>query len=180
MDFAFTDYDLPNLGCYNPASAVPGGSPSLHRDGRAADIGHYYDDESIMRVQSLVDVCVERSEAIGCQQIIWRRQFWRTGNTQWLPYYGPDPHTSHAHIEFTRAASAYNTIEHYQSVIGDTIMTDEQIERLGESIARHIMTWNIRVMDYAQGKQIDVPLDRIEAFRNEELSLIRRHLRGEG
>ena len=59
-------------------------------------------------------------------------------------------------------------------------MTDEQIERLGESIARHIMTWNIRVMDYAQGKQIDVPLDRIEAFRNEELSLIRRHLRGEG
>ena len=32
-------WGLPSLGCYNPASVVPGGGPSLHRDGRADPVG---------------------------------------------------------------------------------------------------------------------------------------------
>mgnify|MGYP003640752080 CR=1 FL=1 len=81
-----------NLGCYGDRAKTGGSTPSLHRDGRAIDIG-WLDDGTLYlaeREEAFAHL-VEHADALGLQIVLnYRRDGF--GGTRWrLPYYVGDP-----------------------------------------------------------------------------------------
>lgn len=92
-----------NLGCFNDRAVRGSSAPSLHREGRAVDVGvNPSSPADVARMDALVEQLTARGD--GIQQIIWNRRSWRPG-VGWRPYSGASPHTDHAHIELTWAAA---------------------------------------------------------------------------
>lgn len=172
-------WDLPSLGCYNPASVLPDGSPSLHRDGRAEDVGHDGSDEQINRVWLLCSRLVYHSRQLGVQQILYRGMGWRESSGWRLLSGNTDPHMSHAHIEFTIRGSTVNTWHDYAVTIGVPPMDQETIENLAKAIVREFMTYPVPVHDYDADKDTTVPFSTWLAYSLAEGSQIRRKLTGQ-
>lgn len=92
-----------NLGCFNDRAVRGSSSPSLHREGRAIDVGvNPSSPDDVARMDALIEQLTARGD--GIQQIIWNRRSWRPG-VGWRPYSGASAHTDHAHIELTWAAA---------------------------------------------------------------------------
>jgi hypothetical protein len=105
-----------SAGIFNPRNVRGSVSTlSLHAEGRAVDITP--GDAGADALTGLVDLLVWHHQALGVQQVIWHRRSWRVGRA-WEPYGGTDPHTSHAHVELTRAAADGLTVETIEAVIG--------------------------------------------------------------
>lgn len=173
-------WGLPTLGCYNPASTVPGGSPSLHRDGRAADVGHDWSEQQIALVWELSRRLARHSERLGVQQIIYRGLFWRQGQA-WLPVSeATDPHESHAHVEFLTAQSKTNTKHDYIETLGLPPMDQETIDKLAAAIAKAFWEYLVPAHYYDTGADTEVPAKVNADFQLRELSQIKNLLTGRG
>lgn len=173
------EWELPSLGCYNPASVLPNGTPSLHRDGRAEDVGHDWSEYQIGLVWELCDRMIANAERLGVQQIIYRQMFWRESGT-WRPTSArTDAHWSHAHIEFLPTNAESNTEQDYRETLGSRPMTDDEITKLARAFATEVMHFPVPTHDYTTGKDAPIPLVTAISNRNAELSQIRHHLTGE-
>jgi len=92
-----------SLGCYADRPVRGSSSPSLHREGRAIDVGvNPNNPADVARMHALVDQLTAKGQ--GIQQIIWHGRSWRPGQG-WRPYSGASPHNDHAHIELSWAAA---------------------------------------------------------------------------
>lgn len=169
-------WELPSLGCYNPDSQLPDGSPSLHRDGRADDVGHDWSEEQINRVWELCRRLVYHSRELGVQQILYRGMGWREASGWRLLSDKTDPHMSHAHVEFTVNASEYNDWRLYARTIGIAPMDDETIDKLAKAIVREVMAYPTPVHYYDTGQDEHIPFSTWLDFLLREASLIRRNL----
>jgi hypothetical protein len=104
----FNGKGFTNQGCYNDRPVRGSASvPSLHREGRAVDITP---DGNPDGLTALIDLLVWHHEALGVQQVIWQRAFWRCDRDGWHRYSGVNPHEDHAHIEVTWWGAAELTV----------------------------------------------------------------------
>lgn len=131
---AFIRYFEPsftNLGCFNDRAVRGSGSPSLHREGRAIDIGANANVPAIKaRMDTWVSALIEHHEKLGVQQIIWNKRSWRTGG-KWKAYNGAVPHTDHAHIELTWDGAGLLTNEKITNIIFPNGATGDDMLQLG-------------------------------------------------
>lgn len=100
----------------SPAKASTAGRRrDIHEEGRAVDamIAAPNTPEGNAAGDALSAFLVENADRLGVQGVIWRRTEWfasRTG-AAWEPYGGPDPHTSHPHIEFSPEVLSWSAEE---------------------------------------------------------------------
>jgi hypothetical protein len=161
-------HGLGDLGCYNDRAIRGGGAPSLHREGRAVDltIGLFTD----AWLSTYLEVLKDHHEALGVQQIIWLRRYWRCDRGDvWHAYTGTDPHTSHAHVELTWAAAADLTVAKI-----DAVLTPEDDMPTAEEIAQAIMEEPITFHAYDQNEEQTKPLRTVIGYVLMELQQIRR------
>ncbi len=81
---------------------------SMHSTGRALDV--FPTSEAAGDAVAAWLLC--NAAAIGVQYVIWQRVSWngsRPAATMFRAYTGPDPHTSHLHVELTTDAAAGRT-----------------------------------------------------------------------
>jgi len=169
-------WGLPSMGCYNPASVTPGGSPSLHRDGRAEDVGHDGTDHQIDLVWELCRRLTRHSGRLGVQQIIYRRLFWRQGQP-WLPVSATtDPHDSHAHVEFLIHQSQTLTNHDFVQTLGVPPMDQETIDKLAAAIAKAFWTYLVPAHYYDTGEDTEITAATNVDFQLRELTQIRNLL----
>lgn len=169
-------WGLPSLGCYNPASTLPGGGPSLHTVGRAVDIGHDWSDEKIALVWELCRQLVGWAPVIGVQQIIYRGFFWRQGQLWKMVSASTDPHESHAHVEFTIAAADSNTYQTYADNLEGPPMTPADIDALSTAIVDKWWAKLLDVHSYDANTDVEAPASTVASWALAELSQIRSAL----
>jgi peptidoglycan hydrolase-like protein with peptidoglycan-binding domain len=106
-----------NDGIYNCRDQRGSLLPSLHSEGRAADLGVPATNEAW--AQQLANKLVAHSKELGIQCVIYNRRIWSGAhpNDGWRYYGGVDPHTSHLHVELSRAAAAKLTTAKIRSVL---------------------------------------------------------------
>lgn len=105
-DFFMRKFQGGSLGCYNPASTLSGGTPSLHADGRAFDLAlNAFDDIQRANGDACVFYLIVNHEAFGVQEILWRGFLWSYQNRH-LGLRGPGiqqaAHSNHVHIGIDR------------------------------------------------------------------------------
>lgn len=106
-------------GCFNPASVVPGGGPSIHTVGRAVDL--WWGDSEHNRFDAFVSLLADHAEELGIQQILWDGDGWSYNRPYWHPLTAPtDMHRDHAHIELTIDAADTLTVEQIAQVLTPT------------------------------------------------------------
>lgn len=114
-----------NLGCLNDR-AVRGSTavPSLHREGRAIDIGCDADDDTARDAMErfLGRLIAASPNAEIVQQCIFNRGVWTVG-VGWRAYNGVDDHRSHAHIELTWHAAETLDLETLSAALTENDMT---------------------------------------------------------
>lgn len=80
-----------NLGCYGDRAKTNGSTPSLHRDGRAVDIGWLKDGKVYLdEREAAYEWLIANADALGLQMVLnYKRDGY--GGTRWrLPYYVGD------------------------------------------------------------------------------------------
>lgn len=81
----------------------------MHEEGRAVDAMITAPDTPAGNAagDALAAFLVENADRLGVQGVIWRRREWYASSSgpAWEEYRGPDPHTSHPHIELSPEAS---------------------------------------------------------------------------
>lgn len=167
------EWGLPTFGCYNPGSVLPDGTPSLHRDGRAEDVGHDWSEEQIDLVWELCNRLVAGAETLGVQQIIYRGMFWREAGGWRFVSPSTDQHLSHAHVEFTPSGAFDNYYANYQETLGEPPMKQNEIDALAKGIAKAIMEYPIEGYDHANGVAATYTFSQWTVFQNQELQLAR-------
>lgn len=147
-----------NLGCYNDRSIRGASVPSLHRDGRAIDVGvDVNNTASGDAMDALTHTLVEHYAELGMQQLIWYERIWTVGKG-WRDFNGSaGPHHDHAHIELTKYAAANLTVETCQAVLQEDELRDDQIPVLAAAIAEAIMQAPVPNHDYGTNEDRDVP-----------------------
>lgn len=86
-DYLLERFGADNLGCYNNRAKTGGGSPSLHRDGRAIDIG--FDGQLNVRDEAFAWL-VDNADALGLQMVL-SYVSGEFGGVRWrLPYFTGD------------------------------------------------------------------------------------------
>ena len=88
-DYVVAAFGADRLGCYGDRAKTGGGSPSLHRDGRAVDLG--FANAGPEARERAYEWLIANAEALGVQMIL--NYSWNGfGSTRWrLPYYPGDP-----------------------------------------------------------------------------------------
>jgi len=113
---------ITDLGIYNPRVIAGTNTLSVHAVGRAWDAGT---PNGLARAQGdlLAGTLIAYHAELGIQMVIWQRQKWTNlrASQGWRPYNGADPHTSHLHIEITKAASRRLTTEILTTTTGVTM-----------------------------------------------------------
>lgn len=115
-----------DVGCFNDRPIAGTSTPSVHREGRAVDLTPGDDAMSFWRfLYALVDTC----ERLQTQQVIFDGRFWRVGLDGFeLLRADADQHLSHAHVELTKEAAAYNTLASYHAVLDPILFPDDPSE----------------------------------------------------
>jgi hypothetical protein len=92
------------------------GGPSEHHEGRAWDWGTTPGPESLAFLSWLLgpDAATGEPHGVarraGVMYAIFNHHIWRAyGARTWEPYSGPNPHTDHVHLSFSRAGAAGQT-----------------------------------------------------------------------
>jgi hypothetical protein len=93
-----------NDGIYNCRHIAGTGTPSLHGEGRAADLGT---PPLAAFATTTAEQLKTNSKQLGIQCVIWDRRIWSGAkpNAGWRRYNGADPHNRHLHVELARAAA---------------------------------------------------------------------------
>ncbi len=122
-----------NLGIYGCRLIAGTGSPSIHGDGRADDLGcPVVNDWS----KPLADWLVANSGELGIQCVIHQRQIWSGSypDAGFRPYNGVDPHTGHLHVETSWWGAEHLTVDLLNSLAnGDTPMGSRVYLQLTDS-----------------------------------------------
>jgi hypothetical protein len=102
---------LPSYGIFNCRTVRGRSTPSMHGDGRAADLGANANDA---RHRALADqfcaFLVWAGPHIGMQYLIWNRRQIKPGQA-WRRYRGVNPHTDHIHAELNWDGARAVTID---------------------------------------------------------------------
>lgn len=93
-----------SVGIYSCREVRGGGALSLHGEGRAYD--HAPRSGDLAEGYAVLDALAAVSDVLGVQRVIWDHAVYDEASPAGRPYRGADPHTSHLHIEQTRAAAA--------------------------------------------------------------------------
>lgn len=164
-----------NLGCYNDRSIRGAAMPSLHRDGRAIDVGvDVSSTESGDAMDSLVDAIVAGYLSLGVQQVIWYEQVWTVGKG-WRDFTGSaGPHHDHAHIELTKYAAANLTVETAQAVLQEDELRDDQIPVLAAAIVDAFMRYEVDDHSYDDGQDRKIPMSTYLPWLKAEVAQARK------
>lgn len=93
-----------SMGIYACRDVRGGQGLSLHAEGRAYD--HAPRSGDLGEGYAVLNAVAEAADSLGIQRVIWDQVIYDEGSPDGRPYYGSDPHTTHLHIEQTRAAAA--------------------------------------------------------------------------
>lgn len=120
-DYLVAVFGGQRLGCYVDRPITGGSSPSLHRDGRAADVGWLHDHTDRAR-QEAYAFLVEHAEALGLQMVLNYRRTLGTGQIsggkQWrLPRYSG---------ETVPVSSSYSKVGHWLHIETHPTVADDQ------------------------------------------------------
>jgi hypothetical protein len=148
-----------NVGCLNkrPIRGTVN-AWSVHAVGRAVDLAE------CAELPAYVDWLIENAEAFGVQYVIYRRRAWLNTLGKWLPYYGTDPHTSHAHVELTKHGAATLTVS----------LLEEADMPTAQDIAEAILNEPVKFHAYDQDEEREEPLRVVLGYVLMELQQIRR------
>jgi hypothetical protein len=128
-----------NDGIYNCRSVRGGTEPSLHSEGRAADLGCRAGDTW---AQPLANLLVAHSAELGIQCVIYNRRIWsgQHPDAGWRSYSGVDHHTTHLHVELSRKAAAGLTVERIVSVLTpEDEVKEADIVKIVDRVADEVM-----------------------------------------
>lgn len=102
-----------NDGIFNCRNVRGGSVYSSHAEGRADDV-HYdlVDGKPNPAGFAMVQLLRPHAADLGIGVMIWDHRIWsaKSPGRDGRPYSGPDAHTTHIHVEFTRAAAAKLTV----------------------------------------------------------------------
>lgn len=110
-----------NSGIYNCRPVVGGTAPSLHGEGRAADLGvrpvgaHYGHDAAALLHAN--------SAELGVQCIIWSRRIWSGSRPHegFRDYKGSNAHVDHLHVELSWVAARTLTQARIAELLGGSV-----------------------------------------------------------
>ena len=162
-------------GCFNPASVVPGGGPSIHTVGRAVDL--WWGDRNHNDFDEFVSLLADHAEELGIQQILWDGDGWSYNRPYWHPLSAPtDMHRDHAHIELTIDAADTLTVEAIAQVLSpltdEDDMTDDQIQKLADAIGDSVVSRYFgHTITLNDGNPY--PMQSVDSYYHEELKRMR-------
>jgi hypothetical protein len=109
-----------NHGIYNCREIRGSSRPSVHSEGRAADLG--VPDTGEKWAQSLANFLVNYSKELGIQCVIYNRRIWSGAHPDsgWRQYGGVNPHTRHLHVELSWGAARSLTVEKIKRVVSSS------------------------------------------------------------
>jgi hypothetical protein len=112
-----------NDGIYNCRTMRGSTFPSVHGEGRAADLGN---PPGAAWAPKLADQLRLNSAELGIQCIIFNRRIWSGAHPDagWRSYAGVDPHNTHLHVELSRKAAQGLTVARIVAVLTPPKETD--------------------------------------------------------
>lgn len=154
-----------NSGILNCRPVVGGTRPSLHSEGRAADLGVRPHDAAYgHEAASLLHA---HSGELGIQCIIWSERIWSGSKPHagFRVYSGKNAHLDHLHVELSWPAARTLTQVRIAEVLGgqpvrrvlklkDPMMRGEDVRRLQVALAARFPSLNVRP-DGVFGKNTD-------------------------
>lgn len=126
---AYGDDGAYNLGIYNCRPVAGGGSPSVHGEGRATDLG--VDPLSADYGWEAADALRVNSLELGVQCVIWDGRIWSGSYPEdgWRDYNGWHPHDDHLHVELSHWMAARLDVEHLNAVLGAAVPVAHNLGR---------------------------------------------------
>lgn len=122
-----------SLGCFNPASVLSGGTPSLHADGRAFDLAlNAFDDVQRQSGDAAVFYMIVNHEIMGTQELLWRGYLWsyqRRAEGLRGPGIQQSAHSNHVHIGIDRATADSWTTDRVPQQEEDLDATEKKMLR---------------------------------------------------
>lgn len=122
-----------DFGIFNDRTVRGGSSPSLHREGRAGDLGF-----PSLHAQGFEarDVLLANSWELGLQALIWDRKWYSKAYPLGRYYDGVNPHRDHIHYEQTWGYARYFplTLATATYQIGEPMLTLEEQATLNELV----------------------------------------------
>ena len=97
-----------DFGIYNDRPARGGTSPSVHREGRAGDLG--FPGSGHPQGYAAVEALLDNAWDLGLQRIIWDRALWDKNWPTGRSYSGVNLHLDHIHYEQTWDAARYHPL----------------------------------------------------------------------
>ena len=88
-----------DFGIFNDRAARGSTAPSVHREGRAGDLG--FPGSGHVQGYAALRVLIDNAQDLGLQRIIWDRRLWDAIWPNGRVYSGVNLHTDHIHYEQT-------------------------------------------------------------------------------
>ncbi len=162
-----------NTGIFNCRVIAGSSVPSLHGEGRAADLGvRPFDADYGHDVASLLHA---NSAEIGIQCIIWSRRIWSGAQPHagFRQYRGSSPHVDHLHVELTWPAARLLTQARIVEILGGVLpkrilklasprMRGEDVRSVQRALAAHFPSLGLD-LDGVFGPQTDAAVRQFQA-----------------